>query len=74
MQRNGQGLADFGKPAFLNNRGSTKCIKYERLSQESVVQIHFLFLNDVDFFQRMFCLVSKQLNLVRLQILKEALQ
>ena len=41
---------------------------------KSLVKIHFFFLNVVDFFQRILCLDSKQLNLVRLQILKEPLQ
>ena len=33
--------------------------------------MHFFFLNVVDFFQRIFGLDSKQLNLERLQFLKE---
>ena len=39
-------------------------IEHERLPQESFVEIHFFFLNVVDFFQRIFCLDSKQLNMV----------
>ena len=79
-----KGLADFGKSGFLTNGGSTKSLKRQitgTLSQKNVssmkdclrrvlVEIHFFFLNVVDFFQKIFHLDFKQLNLVRLQFLK----
>ena len=68
-------VSRFWKIWFLNNGESIKslqqqitgplvtkdCIEHVRLSQESLVEIHFFFLNVVDFFQRIFCLDSKQL-------------
>ena len=84
IRRNSQGLADFGKSGFLNIGGSTKSLQQQitgPLSQRTVSSMkdclkrgHFFFLNVVDFFQRMFCLDSKKLHLVRLQFLKEPLQ